>query len=85
VSDVHNPKQVDKLEIGDRGSDSDVLHDHKAFLFHKERDLIVIPVREVKGDRYYDNSLKFYRRKIWQGAYVLRITPEDGRKKNKRR
>lgn len=78
VSDVSKPKQVDKLEIGSQGSDSDILYDHKAFLFIKDRDLVVIPVREVKGSRYYDNTLRFYRRKVWQGAYVLRITPEEG-------
>ena len=51
VSDVENPKEVDKLEIGERGSDSEALYDHKAFLFDKKRNMLVIPIREV-GDRY---------------------------------
>ena len=35
VSDVEHPKQIDKVEIGDAGSDSAALSDHKAFLFDK--------------------------------------------------
>jgi inhibitor of cysteine peptidase len=78
VSDVSNPKQVDKYEIGESGTDSEALKDHKAFLFDKEKDLLVIPVREVKGKRYYDNRYRHYRQRIWQGAYVFSLNPEHG-------
>ena len=76
VSDVNNPKQVDKYEIGDSGTDSEALHDHKAFLFDKNKELLVIPVREVTG-RYKDPTYGYYRYKTWQGAYALTVT-EDG-------
>lgn len=78
VSDVENPKQIDKYEIGDQGTDSEALREHKAFLFDKEKNLLVIPVREVKGNRYYDGRYGYYRQRIWQGAYVFGLTPEDG-------
>ena len=42
VSDVSNPVEVAKFEIGDRGTDSPVLWDHKALLFDRERNLLVI-------------------------------------------
>jgi len=77
VSDVKNPKQVDSIQIGDPGSDSEALRDHKAFLFDKEKNLLVIPLREVKGKRYYDSRFG-YRQRVWQGAYVFGITPKDG-------
>jgi inhibitor of cysteine peptidase len=78
VSNVNNPKQIDKYEIGDRGTDSEALRDHKAFLFDKEKNILVIPVREVNGERYYDNNLRYYRQDVWQGAYVFGLTPKDG-------
>ncbi len=55
VSNVGDPKEVDVYLMGDAGSDSIALQDHKAFLFSKDKNLLVIPVsiRESDGDRYY--------------------------------
>jgi len=77
VSDVNHPTEVDHVEIGDAGSDSEALRDHKAFLFSKEKDLLVIPVRAVqkvllKGD------YAPYTQKIWQGAYAFSVSPSKG-------
>jgi uncharacterized secreted protein with C-terminal beta-propeller domain len=77
VSDVNHPAEVDHVEIGEAGSDSEALRDHRAFLFSRERDLLVIPVREVqevsvKG--VYSSST----RKIWQGAYVFGVSAGKG-------
>ncbi len=78
VLDVKNPKQLDKYEIGAAGTDSEALRDHKAFLFDKKKNLLVIPVREVKGKQYYDSKLGYYSQRLWQGAYVFGLTLEDG-------
>jgi uncharacterized secreted protein with C-terminal beta-propeller domain len=78
VTDVENPKELDKYEIGDSGSDSEALHEHKAFLFDKKKNLLVIPVREVKSDRVYDQKYGYYRQNIWQGAYVFDLTVDGG-------
>ena len=77
VSDVKNPKQLDKYEIGEQGTDSEALNEHKAFLFDREKNILVIPVREVKG-RYYDSKYGYYRNDVWQGAYAFGLTKEDG-------
>ena len=77
VSDVANPTQIDTYEIGQSGTDSEALNEHKAFLFNKEKNILVIPVREMKA-RYFDSKRGYYRNKIWQGAYVFSLTPEDG-------
>jgi uncharacterized secreted protein with C-terminal beta-propeller domain len=77
VSDVNNPKQLDVYEIGEPGTDSEALREHKAFLFDKKKNLLVIPIREVKGKKY-DSQYGYYRQNIWQGAYVLGLTPESG-------
>ena len=44
VSDVKNPSEIDTYVMGDAGSDSIALHDHKAFLFSRDKNLLVIPV-----------------------------------------
>ena len=77
VSDVNNPKQLDKYEIGTSGTDSEALRDHKAFLFDRKKNLLVIPVREVTEKPRYDNR-GYYVQKVWQGAYVFNLTPQDG-------
>jgi inhibitor of cysteine peptidase len=84
VSDVTNPKQIDAIEIGTAGSDSEALQDHKAFLFDKEKNLLVIPVREVKESYTYDNmpcrvgvACYPYRQRVWEGAYVLKVTANN--------
>ncbi len=50
VSDVKNPKEIDNYVLGDRGSSSVALNDHKAFLFLKEKNLLVIPVNLEEGE-----------------------------------
>jgi inhibitor of cysteine peptidase len=80
VSDVSNPVEVAKFEIGDRGSDSPVLWDHKALLFDRERNLLVIPVTEAKIDpSQYDGTVPdwAYGEPVWQGAYVFTISPDS--------
>jgi inhibitor of cysteine peptidase len=79
VSDVSNPVEIAKYEIGDRGTDSPILYEHKSLLFDKEKNLLVIPVMvaEIDENDYPegvpDNAYGEY---VWQGAYVFNISPE---------
>jgi inhibitor of cysteine peptidase len=79
VSDVENPVELHKVVIGDRGTDSDALHDHKAFLFDRERELLVIPIllAEIQGDPE-DLPDWAYGDFVYQGAYVYRLSLGDG-------
>jgi inhibitor of cysteine peptidase len=77
VSDVNHPAEVGHVEIGEAGSDSEALRDHKAFLFSKEKNLLVIPVREVQKVALA-GKYSPYTQKIWQGAYVFGVSPDDG-------
>ncbi|MCK5084895.1 MAG: beta-propeller domain-containing protein, partial [Candidatus Pacebacteria bacterium] len=38
------PKEIDKFVLGDRNSNSIAINEHKAFLFSKDKNLLVIPV-----------------------------------------
>jgi uncharacterized secreted protein with C-terminal beta-propeller domain len=78
VSDVEHPAQIDTYEIGLPGTDSEALRDYKAFLFDKNKSLLVIPIREVRGERGYDERIGYYTQRIWQGAYVFNLTLKDG-------
>jgi uncharacterized secreted protein with C-terminal beta-propeller domain len=81
VTDVHNPEEISKLEIGDRGTESPVLRDHKAFLFDRSRNLMVIPIMEAKVDvtRYSEEELAWaYGEPVYQGAYVFDISIDNG-------
>ncbi len=77
VSDVKNPKQVAQYIIGKQGTDSEALYDHKAFLFDKEKNLLVIPIRDVQEPIKEHPEIGSYGDyRIWQGAYAFTINTE---------
>ena len=79
VTDVSNPRELAKIEIGDRGTDSPALQDHKAFLFSRDKNLLVIPILEAKIDMagYAGKPpANAYGDFVYQGAYVFRIDLE---------
>ena len=80
VSDVENPRELAKIEIGDRGTESPALYDHHAFLFSRARNLLVIPILEAQideGDFSGTVPANFYGEYVYQGAYVFSIS-RDG-------
>lgn len=78
VSDVANPREVSKYIIGGRGTDSEALHDHKAFLFSREKNLLVIPVSEYSAAPETGASEWQWKTKYWQGAYVFNLDLANG-------
>jgi uncharacterized secreted protein with C-terminal beta-propeller domain len=73
VSNVTNPVQDATYVIGDRGSDTSVLTDPKAFLFDKTRNLLVIPILEANVTDPYPTPSS-YGTPVYQGAYVFDIS-----------
>ena len=78
VADVSNPVLVDSQSLGGPGSDSPVLTDPKAFLFDKEKNLLVLPLNlqteytcNVFGNGCYSPP-------SWGGVYVYSINPKKG-------
>jgi inhibitor of cysteine peptidase len=78
VADVNNPAMIDKVVIGASGSDSEALRDHKAFLFDRAKNLLVIPVEEVREVSLYEGKTTPYTLEYWNGAYVFGVSPETG-------
>ncbi len=77
VSDVENPIELHKIIIGDRGTDSNALHDPKAFLFDKDKGLLVIPITlaEIRGEITSSSQRGEF---TFQGAYVYDISLDKG-------
>ncbi|MFA6065123.1 MAG: beta-propeller domain-containing protein [archaeon] len=76
VTDVEHPVEMSKFIIGDRGTDSEALTNHKAILFDKEKELLVLPVTIVENKTantdYYGTEQTF------QGAVVLNVSLTNG-------
>lgn len=82
VTDPGNPVELHKVVIGDRGTDSPLLYDHKALLFDKEKGFMAFPVtvaevsQNLKDDpNTPDNT---YGDPVFQGAYIYDIGIDDG-------
>ena len=79
VSDVNNPALRDSETLGTSYSTSPVLDDPRAFLFDKEKDLLVLPVHLTTGDYYcHPNSRSCTPPSMWGGAYVYGVNPKTG-------
>jgi len=81
VTDVENPVEKFKLVIGDRGTESPLLYDHKALLFDREKDIIAFPVKvaelpeEVKDPDLPSNTYGDF---VFQGAHVYGLDLTKG-------
>ena len=78
VSDLNNPVCIDEVEIGDSGSESEVLNDHRAFLLDKRESILVLPVTEITKIPVKESRYDSYSRGLWNGAYVFEVSPDSG-------
>jgi len=80
VRDPQNPTQLHTFSIGDRGTDSPLLRNHKALLFDKERGLLAFP---VQVNTLTDEQKQLPEGNAWgqatfQGAYVFDVSLRRG-------
>jgi inhibitor of cysteine peptidase len=80
VTDVSHPIEMFKESIGDRGTDSEMLHNPKALLFDKEKGLMAFPVSLSKIDpkNKEANSSFAYGQFVSQSAYVYHVDLTNG-------
>jgi inhibitor of cysteine peptidase len=76
VANVNNPTEIAKYVVEGDWTDSEALHEPKAFLFDKQKELLVIPISktnygviDTRGDETFEQQTGF-----WQGAYVFEVT-----------
>jgi uncharacterized secreted protein with C-terminal beta-propeller domain len=80
VSDVKNPVQKFSEEIGDRGTDSEILNNHKALLYSQSNKILAFPINVCKlsGEKYDNYGLPAYGKKEFQGAYIYKFGIDSG-------
>jgi uncharacterized secreted protein with C-terminal beta-propeller domain len=80
VADVEHPKELFTETIGDRGTDSPLLWNHKALLFDRERNLLSFPVSVSKltDEQKRGGDTSAYGSPVFQGAYVYDLTLKNG-------
>jgi len=83
VTDVNKPVEMSRATIGDRGTDSEVLHNHKALLFSAEKNLLAFPVtvmevEDKNTNKQSDVQIPAYGSFAFQGLYVYQIDLNDG-------
>lgn len=71
VTNVQAPVEKHKLILGGAGSWSEVLNNHKALLFSKEKNLFALPVTLYE-------TINRQNQFTWQGAHVYSIDPATG-------
>ena len=72
VTNPTNPKELYSVDIGEKGTYSEILNNHKALLFSKEKNIIAFPVSISEEVGSYRTKLKF------QGAIVYGLDIEKG-------
>ena len=72
VSDPTNPTEMFKTNIGTSGTYSELLYNHKALMYSKEKNLMAFPVTISKNANNYRSNLKF------QGAMIYNVDLENG-------
>ncbi len=78
VTDPTNPKELFVETIGDRGTDSELLRNHKALLFSKEKNILAFPVSLFEKSPADKNDPQAYGIYKGQGAYVYSIDLNKG-------
>ena len=84
VRDFANPKEVDVLNIGGKGSYSSIGSDHKALMFDNKRDIFALPVyatkvtKKVYDAKEYDDLIEEF-----DGAFVIKVSEKGFNTKGK--
>lgn len=71
VTNPNKPQELYSVDIGDQGTYSELLYNHKALLFLKEKNIIAFPIN-IKEEEDDTTKLKF------QGAVVYGLDLENG-------
>jgi uncharacterized secreted protein with C-terminal beta-propeller domain len=77
VTDLENPREISQYVIGDRGTHSPALGDHKAFMFSKSKNLLIIPISlyEIDESKHpLGAPPETHGEFVWQGAYVFSLS-----------
>jgi len=79
VTNVNAPTEIAKYIVEGDWTDSEALQEPKAFLFDKQKELLVIPISITNYGVVDSSGRDFYMKGgYWQGAYVFKLTLAGG-------
>jgi inhibitor of cysteine peptidase len=70
VTNVASPIELSKYIVNGSWSGSEALYEHKAFLFDRSKDLLVLP---IYSENFVNGELQY-----WNGVFVFNLTLEQG-------
>ncbi len=73
VSNMSDPKELDSLQVGDRGTESPALNDHKAFLWDERNNMLAFPVTLKKIDEESSDDFRDFGNFEGQGSFIFNI------------
>src|SRR5208337_3029468 len=82
VTNVKTPTLTDSVDIGGPGSESEVFTDPKAFLFDRQKNLMVLPVflqgLPITQWTYPNSNYTYMANGTLTGSYVFGVDPVRG-------
>lgn len=78
ITDFENPKELDSVKIGGRGSHSPLLYNHKSLLFKEDEGIFAFPATLAKEAGYYENGVPKYGDTEFNGILVFDLSTEEG-------
>lgn len=73
VADVKNPRQESSLILGDAGSSSEALSNPRAFVYYKEKNLLLLPATLMTSAKDPNNT--YLSKSAWQWVVGVTILP----------
>ncbi len=77
ITDFANPKLLHQEKLGDRGTESEALHNHKAFTFWTEEGLLALPIRLHEFKETPSQPWE-WAEESFQGLYVYDVRSDAG-------
>ncbi|MDP3044908.1 MAG: beta-propeller domain-containing protein, partial [Bacillota bacterium] len=79
ITDVNHPVEKYAVQIGDRGTHSEVLNNHRALLFNREQNLLAFPIIVAEIQNKSTSTPQWeYGSFVFQGAYVYDLSIDRG-------
>ena len=78
VTDFKNPKEKFNTVIGDAGTYSEAMHNHKALLFSKDKNILAFPITVMTNGAGNIENSGSYSKQVFQGAYVYNVDLING-------
>ena len=85
VTDVTNPVEQYSVNIGESGTFSEILYNHKVFCYYKDKNIVAIPISIIEKGKYTFEGAIFYQIDLENGIIEKGRIADNRRKDYKNR